>query len=439
GAAGGDGGLGGNAGAGGNGAIAGTGGTGGSTGTGGNAGAAGVGGVAGRGGVGGTGVSAGTVFTPSTANQAVPGLSINSFSNTDVLLVSVSIPNAPSGTTFKFTTTTGLTPSFGFTFGSAMTTINFTGTKVAVNTALASMQLSTGAAQGAFNFDITSSINTGTDVYYNTVTNSYYQYIPAPNITWTAARDAAKTKTLNGATGYLPNIPTEQENEFIKNNVNAANIWIGASDAAVEGVWRWMDGPEAGIQFWQGGTAAQGGYVTGPFNYAAWSTSQPDNAGRAEHYGSTNFRGTLGKWNDLPLNGANLVQGYLVEYSEPASGWTGVQQQETTAYVGSARGGIGGAGGVGGLGGNGAAGGSGGGTASGGGNGGVGGVGGAGGTGGSGNGGSGGPGGTGGDGGISGTGNAGTAGSAGGAGTNATGTPGGTGGAGGAAGTGGIV
>jgi hypothetical protein len=332
-----------------------------------------------------------------------------------------------------------LTPSYGFAFGDTLTSINFTGTKTDVNNALASMQLSTGAAQGAFNFDITSSINTGTGVYYNAVTNSYYQYIASPNITWTQARDTAKARTLNGAAGYLPNIPTDQENEFIKNNVDAANIWIGASDAAVEGVWRWMDGPEAGIQFWQGGTAAQGGIVTGPFNYAAWAVNQPDNAGKAEHYGSTNFRTTRGAWNDLPLNGAGIVSGYLVEYSEPAGGWTGVQQEYTTAYVGSAQGGIGGAGGVGGLGGDGAADGANGGTASAGGIGGVGGVGGVGGAGGSGNGGSGGSGGTGGGGGTSGTSKAGTAGSPGAPGTNATGTAGGTGGAGGAAGTGGIV
>ena len=200
-----------------------------------------------------------------------------------------------------------------------------------------------------------------------------------------------------------------------------------------------MSGPEAGTQFWQGSTAAKGGYVTGPYNYAAWATNQPDNSGNNEHYGSTNFRGTLGAWNDLPITYPSLVKGYLVEYNEPVGGWTGVQQQDTTAYVGTSDGGIGGAGGVGGNGGNGAAGGANGGAATVGGNGGVGGVGGAGGVGSVRNGGAGGVGGAGGTGGTSGTGKAGTAGSAGGAGTNATGTPGGTGGVGGNAGTGGIL
>jgi hypothetical protein len=336
-----------------------------------------------------------------------------------------------------------LTPSYGFNFTGEKTVLNFTGTQAAVNAALATLQVSTGAEQGAFAFDVTSSIN-GADTYYNPVTNSYYQYFANKNIQWAPARAAAKTKTLNGATGYLVNITTDQENEFVKSYVAQNDIWIGASDEAVEGEWRWMDGPEAGIQFWQGNTPANGGYVTGPFNYAAWAVNQPDNSQGAEDWGSTNFRGTRGAWNDLPLNGANLITGYLVEYTEPVGGWTpsSVSQQSVDAAIGSADGGIGGAGGAGGLGGDGALGGSTGGKASAGGAGGAGGVGGQGGTGGgggTGNGGDGGPGGTGGGGGTSGTSNAGTAGSSGTAGSNGAGTTGGAGGTGGTAGTGGVV
>jgi hypothetical protein len=415
----------------------GTEGTGGTAGTGGNAGTAGLGGIGGRGGVGGTGTPSGNRFAPSTANQPAPILSIGSFTDSDVLLVSVSIPNSPDGTTFKFTNYAGLTPSFGFNFTGEKTVLNFTGTKAAVNAALASMQVSTGATQGAFDFEVTSSINT-TGLYFNPLTNSYYEYVPtARNFDWNQARAQAKTKTFNGAKGYLTNITTPEENSFIELNVGASDIWIGASDAAVEGEWRWMDGPEAGIQFWQGGTPAKGGFVTGPFNYARWNTNQPDNS-NIEDWGSTNGpRGSRGFWNDLPLAGANLISGYLVEYTEPVSGWTGVSQSSTAAEV-VFDGGTGGAGGAGGQGGDGALGGTGGGTASAGGTGGTGGVGGDGGPGTIG-GGTGGTGGAGGGGGTSGTSNPGTAGTAGTAGNNSSGLTGGAGGAGGGGGTGGIV
>ncbi|MCB1289501.1 MAG: hypothetical protein KDB47_17800, partial [Mycobacterium sp.] len=355
-----------------------------------------------------------------------------------VLLVSVSIPNPPDGTTFRFGSYAGLTPSYGFDFTGEKTTLNFTGTQADINAALATMLVSTGSVQGAFDFDVTSSLNVS-NTYYNPINNSYYQYVASRNITWTNALAQAATKTLNGATGYLVTITTDSENQFIMFYVNASDIWIGASDAGNEGVWTWRNGPEAGTQFWQGGTPAQGGYATEPYYYAAWAPNQPDNAGRAEHYGSTNFRGTLGAWNDLPLNGANLISGYLVEYTEPAGGWTGVTQTRTAAYVGNAQGGVGGAGGDAGKGGNGAAGGSVGGADSAGGDGGTGGVGGSGGPGVVANGGTGGVGGTGGDGGDGGTGNPGTTGSAGSPGTVATGFEGGAGGAGGTAGTGGAV
>ena len=141
------------------------------------------------------------MFAENTANQSVTGLSVTSFSDTDTLLVSVSIPDAPSGTTFKFTSTTGLTASYGFTFSDSMTTINFSGTKAAVNAALTSMQLSTGTYQGAFNFDVTSTLNAA-NTYYNPLNNNYYQYV-AGNVAGITASTGAQAQSYNGATGYL--------------------------------------------------------------------------------------------------------------------------------------------------------------------------------------------------------------------------------------------
>jgi hypothetical protein len=296
------------------------------------------------------------------------------------------------------------------------------------------MLVSTGATQGAFDIDVSATLNRA-NVYYDPELNRFYEYV-AGNTTWTAALAAAQTKTINGATGYLVTITSKAENDFLSAYVNAPNAWIGASDRTTEGVWRWESGPEAGTQFWQGGSASSGGTTTPPFNYAGWAAVEPNNAGD-EDYGVTNVGGVIGQWNDLS-NGSGSAGGYIVEYSEPAGGWTGVTTQTSTAFVGSASGGVGGVGGTGGKGGAGALGGAGGGSASTGGSGGNGGTGGIGGTGNvtaGGTGGTGGGGGTGGAGGTSGTGNLGTAGTAGGAG--GTGDPSGTGGTGGTAGAGG--
>jgi hypothetical protein len=267
--------------------------------------------------------------------------------------------------------------------------------------------------------------------------------VPSANITWTNALAGAAGFTYNGATGYLVNIINAQENEFIKSYVNAQNIWIGATDQAVEGTWVWAAGPEAGIQFWQGGTPGQGGATTPPFNFASWASGEPNNLNN-EDYAVTNWRGTRGFWNDLPNTGAGFVSGYLVEFSPPTGGYTGVSAVLKTAAVGGTPdGGAGGTGGNGGVGGVGALGGTGStnGTNSIGGDGGDGGRGGRGGNGAAG-GGTGGPGGRGGNGaagGTGGTGLAGASGTLGSAGTSAIGAIGGVGGAGGIGGVGGLV
>ena len=66
-----------------------------------------------------------------------------------------------------------------------------------------------------------------------------------------------REKTFYGLKGYLANITEDDENNFIldkirKEDGTVAQGWIGASDEADEGKWKWLDGPEDGVQFWQG-------------------------------------------------------------------------------------------------------------------------------------------------------------------------------------------
>ena len=53
-----------------------------------------------------------------------------------------------------------------------------------------------------------------------------------------------------GRPGHLATITLAAENSFILAQFALASseAWIGASDAAVEGQWRWVVGPEAGTQ-----------------------------------------------------------------------------------------------------------------------------------------------------------------------------------------------
>jgi hypothetical protein len=96
--------------------------------------------------------------------------------------------------------------------------------------------------------------------------------------------------------------------------VNTGTAWAGGSDqGADEGVWRWVEGPEAGQQFWTGdvnGTAFNGAYEN-------WTDQQPF-AGSVEFedYLSVNNNG---EWNDLRADHNPALINYVVEYSTKPS------------------------------------------------------------------------------------------------------------------------
>lgn len=157
----------------------------------------------------------------------------------------------------QITKTTGLTAVTGYpladwTSGTA-TEIAFTGSYTDVSNAAASLQYKgTEGVLTASILDITS----GGDASYYDSTGSYYQYV-STSLTWDDARAAAAASTLNGMTGYLATVTSAGEFDFIKAKAGASQIWLGGTDAAVEGEWRWIDDPgvpvdEAGVQFWQG-------------------------------------------------------------------------------------------------------------------------------------------------------------------------------------------
>lgn len=123
-------------------------------------------------------------------------------------------------------------------------------------------------------------------------------YDPANNVTyvrdatvrtWADARAAAQA-----AGGDLARVRSAGANEAIR-AVSAGGGWIGATDQAAEGDWRWTVG---NAQFWQGLAAdnpTTPGMPVGGL-YTNWNGGEPNDSGNedfAEIVGS-------GGWNDLP-------------------------------------------------------------------------------------------------------------------------------------------
>lgn len=140
----------------------------------------------------------------------------------------------------------------------------------------------------------------------------WYRYINSGNIiqgfAFETARTAAEASTYDGLQGYLATVTSSAEQSFINEAFSylfafggVSTAWLGASDAAVEGEWRWLGGPEAG-------------QLT---SYTNWLPGHPINGSGFEGYdqmvqyiqaGSSTTYG----WATLGPTDAAL--GYIIEY-----------------------------------------------------------------------------------------------------------------------------
>ena len=160
------------------------------------------------------------------------------------------------------------------------------------------------------------SINLG-DANYLPSTGHYYVYVSSPGITWTTAKLLAEQQEYFGLTGYLATLTSLEEAEFAGEQSSGVG-WIGASDAQVEGEWKWVTGPEEGTIFWLG----QVDGVPQDGQYSFWNEGEPNNCCGGEDFAhiTDSSVGLPGSWNDLPNTGSEdssspyHPKGYLVEF-----------------------------------------------------------------------------------------------------------------------------
>ena len=118
----------------------------------------------------------------------------------------------------------------------------------------------------------------------------YVHYDRVKNVSWDGAREACRSR---GAT--LAVVTSRTEAEFIGSLCDGRYAYLGASDAAVEGRWVWIDGS--------------------PWEFTHWFEGQPNDYGGTEDYLATYDEG---RWVDVHNGGDEfwMPTGYVCEWNE---------------------------------------------------------------------------------------------------------------------------
>ena len=247
------------------------------------------------------------------------GLTVTDTDGGNIDGATVSIENMATGDTLSCTSSDGVAGSFDS--GTGVLTLTGSASADAYQTVLRSVTFSNSNDTP----DTTTrniAITLGSALSYN---DHYYEYV-SDRVTWSEAESAASNKTYYGLEGYLTTVTSAGENAFIASKLEGMG-WMGASDAAQEGMWRWVTGPEgeedsgAGRYFFQqtgsstsqatyGNTTPGGGYaIEGLYNN--WASLEPNDWGSSGEDYAHFYLSAGATWNDYPTN---INVGYVVEY-----------------------------------------------------------------------------------------------------------------------------
>ena len=255
-----------------------------------------------------TGTSTTNTITNNTATFVDPNLNVTANGTISGFVVTIT----DSYTTGDILSYTGTLPS-GVTaaaFNTTTRSLVFSGSTTAANwqTLLRTVKLQTTSAT-CFPESRKVAFIAG-NKYYNPLNDHFYEYKSTLG-NWIPAKAFAETQSYFGRIGYLATSTSQAENSFMWKLIGN-NSWIGCSDeytainaavgytmyasqAASEGKFYWVVGPEKGVRVSNQNGGSQ--VIAGVYNN--WYPNEPNNAG-TEHYGHMYGSGGSGSyWNDF--------------------------------------------------------------------------------------------------------------------------------------------
>jgi hypothetical protein len=199
------------------------------------------------------------------------------------------------------------------------TKLGFRGTYAQVAAALASVTWNPNSASGDISIRIGVAPYAGTGTFYDANSQRYYRYV-STGTSWTAARTAAENTYLYGLRGYLAEINSEAENNFIGSETSATSIWIGATEDATTAAnyssntyngsagqrWIWAGAIQTPLPTGSGALAQSNSPA-----FSSWSGGEPNNDVKPGADCAVTNWGSTGLWNDLPCS---YSTGYLIEF-----------------------------------------------------------------------------------------------------------------------------